>query len=130
MAKCLKNVQILKYRIFGRYAKFLFFIFSRVATKSNLAYNMLNVVRASTFSFPRLPPLTIRHVYTKFHLEPTFRSYQIFVLFLEVVTLTFVLRSSIGGSLLILMFVGQRSRSICSQLGFLTFVAFLIFLFL
>ena len=27
-------------------------IFSRVATKSNSAYNMMNVVRASTFSFP------------------------------------------------------------------------------
>jgi hypothetical protein len=38
----------------------------------------------------RLPPLTFRHVCTKFHLYPTFRSYQFFVLFLEVVTLTFI----------------------------------------
>jgi hypothetical protein len=28
------------------------YIFNRVATKSNSAYNMMNVVRASTFSFP------------------------------------------------------------------------------
>ena len=28
------------------------YLFSRVATKSNSAYNMMNVVRASTFSFP------------------------------------------------------------------------------
>ena len=32
----------------------------------------------------------------KIHLDPTFRSYQIFVLFLEVVTLTFALRTSIS----------------------------------
>jgi hypothetical protein len=52
----------------------------------------------------RLSPFTIRHMCTKFHLDPTFcsydivrkrKKYQIFVLFLEVVTLTFVLRSSI-----------------------------------
>jgi hypothetical protein len=52
----------------------------------------------------RLPPLTIRHVCTKIHLDPTFRSYDIvrkqkkyliFVLFLEVVTLTFDPQTSI-----------------------------------
>ena len=44
----------------------------------------------------RLPLLTIRHVCTKFHLDPKFRSYQIFGLFSEVVTLTFVLQTSIS----------------------------------
>ena len=53
----------------------------------------------------RLPPVTTWHVCTKIHLDSTFRSYdfvrkqnkyQIFVLFLEVVTLTFVLQTSIS----------------------------------
>ena len=44
----------------------------------------------------RLPPLTIRHVCTKFHLVPTFRSDQFFVLFFEDVTLIFVLQTSIS----------------------------------
>ena len=53
----------------------------------------------------RLPPLTIRHVCAKIHLDLTFRSkdivrkqkkYRIFVLFLEIVTLTFVLQTSIS----------------------------------
>jgi hypothetical protein len=58
----------------------------------------------------RFHPVTIRHVCTKFHLDPTFRSldimrkqkkYQIFVLFLEVVTLTFVLQTSISTGFLL-----------------------------
>jgi hypothetical protein len=44
----------------------------------------------------KLPLLTIRHVCTKFHFDPTFRSYQIVVLFLEVATFTFVLQTSIS----------------------------------
>jgi hypothetical protein len=56
----------------------------------------------------RLPPLTIRHVSTKFHLDSTFRSYQIFVLFLEVVTLNFVLQTSISIGFLL-------SRHMCTK---------------
>ena len=66
-------------------------VFSRVATKSNSAYNMMNVVRASTFSFLH-NILRMKCLGSKWNLIHT----------------CLVMR---GGSLLILRIVRQRSRS-------------------
>ena len=66
-------------------------VFSRVATKSNSAYNMMNVVRASTFSFLH-NILRMKCLGSKWNLIHT----------------CLVIR---GGSLLILRIVRQRSRS-------------------
>ena len=77
--------------------------FLRYRAETRNVYNFYSIFRSCDLDFcptnlniNRLPPLIIRHVCTKFHLDPTFRSYQIFVLFLEVVTLTFVLQTSIS----------------------------------
>ena len=66
-------------------------VFSRVATKSNSAYNMMNVVWASTFSFLH-NILRMKCLGSKWNLIHT----------------CLVMR---GGSLLILRIVRQRSRS-------------------
>ena len=86
--------------------------FSRYRAETKKVSNICSIFRScdldlcpTNLNIIRLPPLIIRHVCTKFHLDLTFRfqdivrkrkKYQIFVLFLEVATLTFVLQTSIS----------------------------------
>ena len=89
-----------------------YILFLRYRAKTKQVSNCCSIFRScdldlcpTNLNINRLPSLTIRHVCTKFHFDPTFRSYdimrkqkkyQIFVLFLEVVTLTFDLQTSIS----------------------------------